>query len=113
MKTYTYSEARQRLASLLDQAGREGRVQIRRQDGSTFVLQPVVTTDSPLDVPGVRSALKRGELVDLIRDERAGAGERIVRALAHPRGRSTARAKKRGAGGGGARPASAEGKDLT
>lgn len=53
MKTYTYSEAQQRLASLLDQAGREGRVQIRRQDGSTFVLQPVVADRSPLDVPGV------------------------------------------------------------
>lgn len=37
----------ERLASLLDQAGREGRVQIRRQDGSTFVLQPVVPTTSP------------------------------------------------------------------
>lgn len=30
MKTYTYSEARQRLATLLDQARREDRVQIRR-----------------------------------------------------------------------------------
>ncbi|MEO5824324.1 MAG: type II toxin-antitoxin system Phd/YefM family antitoxin [Gemmatimonadales bacterium] len=94
MKTYTYSEARQRLASLLDQAGRDGRVQIRRQDGSTFVLQPVITTDSPLDVPGVRSALKRGELVDLIREERAGAGDRIVEALSNKRLLPTARAKK-------------------
>lgn len=81
MKTYTYSEARQRLASLLDQAGREGSVQIRRQDGSTFVLQPVVATRSPLDVPGVRSSLRRGELVDLIREERASAGDRIIAAL--------------------------------
>lgn len=81
MKTYTYSEARQRLASLLDQAVREGRVQIRRQDGSTFVLQPIVTKRSPLDVPGVRSSLRRGELVDLIRDERAASGDRIVAAL--------------------------------
>ncbi len=79
MKTYTYSEARQRLASLLDQAGRDGQVQIRRQDGSTFVLQPVVTTDSPLAVPGVQSTLKRGELVELIRDERAGSGDRVTK----------------------------------
>ena len=67
MKTYTYSEARQRLATLLDQARREGRVQIRRQDGSTFVLQPVTRAKSPLDVPGVRSRLRPGELVELLR----------------------------------------------
>jgi prevent-host-death family protein len=41
MKTYTYTEARQKLAALLDQARREGRVQIRRRDGQLFVLQPV------------------------------------------------------------------------
>lgn len=33
MKVRTYSEARQRLASLLDQSRREGKVQIRRRDG--------------------------------------------------------------------------------
>ena len=81
MKTYTYSEARQRLAALLDQARKEGQVQIRRQDGSTFVLQPIVSDRSPLDVPGVKSRLRRGELVDLIRDERKRSGERILRAL--------------------------------
>ncbi len=95
MKTYTYSEARQRLASLLDQARRDGRVQIRRQDGSTFVLQPVVNMDSPLDVPGVRSSLKRGELVALIREERAGAGDRIVEAVSTKRARPT-EPKRRG-----------------
>lgn len=71
MKTYTYSEARQRLATLLDQARREGRVQIRRQDGTTFVLQPVTADRSPLDVPGVQSKLRRGELTALVRAERA------------------------------------------
>ena len=81
MKTYTYSEARQRLATLLDQARREGRVQIRRQDGSTFVLQPVVSDRSPLDVPGVRSRFRRGELVALVRAEREQSGERILKAL--------------------------------
>lgn len=83
MKTYTYSEARQRLATLLDQARSEGRVQIRRQDGSVFVLQPVVSDRSPLDVPGVRGRLRRGELVELVREEREAAGDRIVRTLAN------------------------------
>ncbi len=85
MKTYTYSEARQRLATLLDQARREGRVQIRRQDGSTFVLQPVVSDRSPLDVPGVRSRLRRGELVALVREERERSGERILETLSNKR----------------------------
>jgi len=78
MKTYTYSEARQRLATLLDQAKREGRAQIRRQDGSTFILQPVTSSDSPLDVPGVRGRLARGELAELIRSERAQSGDRVA-----------------------------------
>jgi len=95
MKTYTYSEARQRLASLLDQAGREGRVQIRRQDGSTFVLQPVLVDRSPLDVPGVRSRLRRGELTTLVREERERPGERIAAALSKPvRGRRGPRQKR-------------------
>jgi hypothetical protein len=92
MKTYTYSEARQRLASLLDQAGREGRVQIRRQDGSTFVLQPVLADRSPLDVPGVRTKLRRGELTTLVREERERAGERIADVLANARVLSADRA---------------------
>ena len=85
MKTYTYSEARQWLARLLDQARREGQVQIRRQDGSTFLLQPVVSAASPLDVPGVRTRLARGELVALVREERDRSGERILEVLSNKR----------------------------
>lgn len=81
MRTYTYSEARQRLAALLDQARREGRVQIRRQDGSTFVVQPVVSDRSPLDVPSVRGRLRPGELVKLVRRERERSGDRTLQVL--------------------------------
>lgn len=99
MRTYTYSEARQRLATLLDQARMEGEVQIRRQDGSTFVLRPVVAARSPLDVPGVRSTLRRGELVELVREERARSGERVMDELSGKPARSAKarRAKPRGA----------------
>ena len=38
MKTYTYSEARQHFAALLDEARRAGRVQIRRRDGQLLSL---------------------------------------------------------------------------
>jgi len=37
---YTYTEARQNLASLLDQAAREGEVGVKRKDGQTFVIKP-------------------------------------------------------------------------
>ncbi len=73
MKVYTYSEARQRLASLLDQSRREGKVQIRRRDGQLFVLQPVAASGSPLNVPAVKAKLRPGELEELIQEGRRSA----------------------------------------
>lgn len=70
MRIYTYSEARQNLAALLDEARRYGSVRIRRRDGQTFVLQPEVTSDSPLEVPPVALGLNRTEILDLIREGR-------------------------------------------
>jgi PHD/YefM family antitoxin component YafN of YafNO toxin-antitoxin module len=40
MKEYTYSEARQRLASLLNSARTDGAVRIRRRDGQRFIVRP-------------------------------------------------------------------------
>jgi PHD/YefM family antitoxin component YafN of YafNO toxin-antitoxin module len=40
MRVYTYSEARRKLASLLEQAVKEGEVKIKRRDGQTFVIRP-------------------------------------------------------------------------
>lgn len=91
MKTYTYSEARQRLATLLDQARRDGQVIIVRQDGSSFVLQPAAPTTSPLDVPAVRSSLRTGELVSLVREERERAGTAVLQALSGRRRPAKAR----------------------
>ncbi|MEZ4831422.1 MAG: type II toxin-antitoxin system Phd/YefM family antitoxin [Caldilineaceae bacterium] len=50
MQIYTYSEARQKLVSLLDQALTEGDVLIRRRNGTLFLLRPEEMTSSPLDV---------------------------------------------------------------
>jgi hypothetical protein len=41
MKLSTYSTARQRLAEVLEEAPREGEVQIRRQDGRVYAVTPV------------------------------------------------------------------------
>ena len=40
MQVYTYSEARQKLARVLEQAESAGKVFIRRKDGRTFALVP-------------------------------------------------------------------------
>ena len=73
MKEYTYSEARQRLAGLLERARREGAVRIRRKDGQVFVLRPEPATGSPLDVPAIRARLSREEIVEAIREGRRPA----------------------------------------
>ncbi len=73
MKVYTYSEARQRFAALLEKARREGSVRIRRKDGKVFVLRPETVGDSPLDVGGIDLGLTRREIVAFIREGRRKA----------------------------------------
>ena len=70
MKVYTYSEARQQLASLLEQARKEGAVRIRRQDGQSFVLTPERPSGSPLDVEGINLDLTTDEIVAFVREGR-------------------------------------------
>src|SRR5260370_25126437 len=70
MRIYPFSRARQQLATLLDEACREGEVQIRRRDGRSFVVQPVVESRSPLDVPAVSTGLTTAEILALIREGR-------------------------------------------
>ena len=53
MKVYTYSKARQRLASLLDEAREGGEVR------------------SPLDVAGVDTKVSREDILQAIRESRA------------------------------------------
>ena len=70
MIVYTYSEARQNLASLLDQAAKEGEVRIERQDGQVFVLRPAPRTESPLDVDTVDLGISAVEIVNFVRESR-------------------------------------------
>lgn len=71
MDVYTYSEARQHLASILGRAESTGKVLIRRKDGTTFALTPERTKKSPLDVPSIQADVSTQELVSLVRKERA------------------------------------------
>jgi antitoxin Phd len=70
MQVYTYSEARQRLSSVLDKAELSGKVLIRRKDGRTFALAPERTETSPLDVPSIKARVSTDELVSIVRKER-------------------------------------------
>jgi len=73
MQVFTYSEARQKLSSLLDMAEASGSVMIRRRDGRTFSLKPVEAKISPLDVPSIQADISTKELVALVRGERGRA----------------------------------------
>jgi antitoxin Phd len=70
MKLYTYSEARQKLASLLEQAEKEGEVRIKRKDGKVFVLKPQPRSDSPLDVEGIDLDITTSEILKFIEEGR-------------------------------------------
>ena len=70
MIVYTYSEARQKLALLLDQAVKDGEVKIRRKDGQTFVIRPEERTGSPRDVEGIDLGITADGIVEFIREGR-------------------------------------------
>ena len=70
MKVYTYSDARQKLASLLDRASAEGEVGIKRKDGRQFVIRPVTRRRAALDVRGVDVGLTAAEIVAFVRESR-------------------------------------------
>ncbi len=67
---FTYTEARQNLASLLDKAAAEGEVRIKRRDGQVFVIRPEKTKGSPLDVDGIDLEMTAEEIVAFIAEGR-------------------------------------------
>lgn len=72
MQVYTYSEARQKLALVLEQAESAGKVLIRRKDGRTFVLTPLKKSEnaSPLNVSTIKVDVTTEEIVDIVREGR-------------------------------------------
>jgi hypothetical protein len=95
MKLYTYSTARQRLAEVLEEASREGEVQIRRQDGRVYAVTPVAKpAQSPFanvtgrPVKGVTSK-------NLLRAVREEGWARGARALRRPRAGGAAPSRRR------------------
>jgi hypothetical protein len=67
---FTFSEARQKFAAILERARREGAVRVRRRDGQVFIIQPDRPRRSPLEVAGIHTDLSRKEIVDIVRKMR-------------------------------------------
>ena len=78
MRVYTYSEARQKLSEVLEQAESTGKVLIRRKDGRIFALRPEKDISSPLDIPSIRARITTQEIVDIIREGRE-KGRTLIR----------------------------------
>jgi hypothetical protein len=70
MQVYTYSEARQKLALVLEKAENTGKVLIKRKDGRTFALIPEKMVSSPLDVPTIKANITAEEIVSIVRQGR-------------------------------------------
>lgn len=70
MKIYTYTEARQKLLYLLEQAAKYGEVRIKRRDGQVFVIKPQKRVGSPLAVDGIKLNLSRQEILESIEEGR-------------------------------------------
>ena len=71
MKSYSYSEARANFATVLDEAERDGAVEVRRRDGTAFRILPLRKSKaSPLDVKGVKLPMSAADLVSIVRKSR-------------------------------------------
>jgi hypothetical protein len=70
MKVFTYSEARQNLSKLLSMAQTE-EIEIRRKDGSVFVLRAKNSKNgSPFNVSSIKSNVKTDDILDAVRESR-------------------------------------------
>ena len=70
MKEYSFTEALQNFASILDEARKVGVVCVKKRDGESFYIKPVIPKKSPLDIKEVNLGVSSSEIVDIIREGR-------------------------------------------
>lgn len=70
MKIYSYSQARQHFAEVLDTAKKE-EVLIRRKGGDVFAVALQKAKKSPFDVPGVKTRATTADILSAIRQVRS------------------------------------------
>lgn len=71
MKVYTYSEARDKLSSILEESKTE-EVVIKRRKGDMYTIVPKSARPrrSPFDVPGLSKGITRQEILEAISESR-------------------------------------------
>jgi hypothetical protein len=74
MKVYTYSEAREKLSSILEESKTE-EVIIKRRRGDAYAIVPQSPRPrrSPFDVPGLNKGVTRQEILEAISESRERA----------------------------------------
>ncbi len=77
MKVYTYSEARQRLADVLNIA-RSEEVVIKRRGGETFSIIFKKSKKSPFDVPGIQTKATTKDILAAVKESRERFAEQNV-----------------------------------
>lgn len=70
MKVFTYSQARQALATVLDTARKE-QVLITRRGGDTFAVTYRAAPESPFDVPGIKTQATTQDILEAVRESRS------------------------------------------
>lgn len=71
MKVYTYTEARQKLSAVLDQARSES-VIIKRKSGESFqVIFKKPKKESPFNVPGIKTKATTSDILEAVKDSRS------------------------------------------
>jgi antitoxin Phd len=69
MTIFTFSQARQNFAQVLEKAKTE-EVLIKRRDGSVFSVKSAKKMRSPLAVRGLKTKITAQEIVDVVREVR-------------------------------------------
>jgi prevent-host-death family protein len=70
MREYSFTEARQHFAAILDEAKKEGIVCIKKRNGESFYIKPVISKKSPLDIEGVTLEISTEDIIDIVRSGR-------------------------------------------
>jgi hypothetical protein len=71
MKIYTYSEAREKLSSILEESKTQ-EVVIKRRKGDMYTIVPKPTRPrrSPFDLPGLNKSISRQAILEAISESR-------------------------------------------
>lgn len=67
MKEYSFTEARQNFASLLEEAKKDGAVCIKKKNGETYFLKPASNHRSPLHIASADLGLSATDIVNTVR----------------------------------------------